>query len=79
MRKPMNIDFERCNSGIEFEEWIKELLGQLRMKAERVVKNDCGIDIIAIAIYCSDNNMVLLDRKKFEKCVRFEFKSCVYR
>ncbi len=67
MRKPMNIDFERCNSGIEFEEWIKELLGQLRMKAERVVKNDCGIDIIAIAIYCSDNNMVLLDRKKFEK------------
>ena len=49
MRKPMNIDFERCNSGIEFEEWVKELLGQLRMKAERVVKNDCGIDIIAIA------------------------------
>lgn len=48
MRKPMNIDFERCNSGIEFEEWVKELLGQLRMKAERVVKNDCGIDIIAI-------------------------------
>ena len=49
MRKPMNIDFERCTSGIEFEEWVKELLGQLRMKAERVVKNDCGIDIIAIA------------------------------
>ena len=22
MRKPMNIDFERCTSGIEFEEWI---------------------------------------------------------
>ena len=36
MRKPMNIDFERCTSGIEFEEWVKELLGQLRMKAERV-------------------------------------------
>ena len=49
MRKPMDIDFERCTSGIEFEEWVKELLGQLRMKAERVVKNDCGIDIIAIA------------------------------
>ena len=50
MRKPMNIDFERCNSGIEFEEWIKELLGQLRMKAERVVKNDCGIDLSLIHI-----------------------------
>ena len=50
MRKPMDIDFERCTSGIEFEEWVKELLGQLRMKAERVVKNDCGIDIIAIAV-----------------------------
>ena len=49
MRKSMDIDFERCTSGIEFEEWVKELLGQLRMKAERVVKNDCGIDIIAIA------------------------------
>ena len=47
MRKSMDIDFERCTSGIEFEEWVKELLGQLRMKAERVVKNDCGIDIIA--------------------------------
>ena len=43
MRKSMDIDFERCTSGIEFEEWVKELLGQLRMKAERVVKNDCGI------------------------------------
>lgn len=49
MRKSMDIDFERCTSGIEFEEWVRELLGQLRMKAERVVKNDCGIDIIAIA------------------------------
>lgn len=48
MRKPMDIDFERCTSGIEFEEWVKELLGQLRMKAERIAKNDCGIDIIAI-------------------------------
>ena len=36
MRKPMDIDFERCTSGIEFEEWVKELLGQLRMKAERI-------------------------------------------
>ena len=26
MRKPMDIDFERCASGIEFEEWVKELL-----------------------------------------------------
>ena len=49
MRKPMDIDFERCTSGIEFEDWVKELLGQLRMKAERIAKNDCGIDIIAIA------------------------------
>lgn len=24
MRKPMDIDFERCTSGIEFEEWVKE-------------------------------------------------------
>lgn len=46
MRKPMDIDFKRCISGIEFEEWVKELLGQLRMKAECVGKNDCGIDII---------------------------------
>lgn len=38
MRKPMDIDFERCTSGIEFEEWVKELLGQLRMKAERITE-----------------------------------------
>lgn len=49
MRKPMDIDFERCTSVIEFEEWVKELLGQLRMKAERVGKNECSIDIIATA------------------------------
>lgn len=36
MRKPMDIDFDRCTSGIEFEEWVKELLGRLRMKADRV-------------------------------------------
>ena len=27
----------------------------------------------------SDDNVVLWDRKIFKKCVRFEFKSCVYR
>ena len=42
MRKPMDIDFERCTSGIEFEEWVKELLGQLRMKAERIPRPISG-------------------------------------
>ena len=49
MRKPMDIDFERCSSGMEYEEWVKDLLGKIRMKADRVGKNDCGIDIIATA------------------------------
>ena len=54
MRKSMDSDFERCTSGIEFEEWVKELLGQLQMKADRVGKNDCGIDIIATAAINKD-------------------------
>ena len=46
MGKPKNIDFERCTSGINFEEWTKKLLIGLRMEASRVGKNDCGVDII---------------------------------
>lgn len=49
MGKPKNIDFERCTSGINFEEWTKKLLIGLRMEASRVGKNDCGVDIIATA------------------------------
>ena len=56
MRKPMNIDFERCTSGIEFEEWVRELLYTA---------------VITIWYYWIE--------KSLKKCVRFEFKSCVYR
>ena len=44
------------------------------------VHTDKPIDewIVSIAIYCSDNNMVLLDRKKFEKmCEIWVQKLCI--
>ena len=41
-----NIDFERCTSGIEFEGWVCDLLRKLSFTADRVGKNDSGVDII---------------------------------
>lgn len=44
-----HIDFQRCTSGIDFENWMVDLLMQLHIPARRVGKNDCGVDIIAEA------------------------------
>ncbi len=41
-----SIDFERCTSGIEFEGWVCDLLRKLSFAADRVGKNDSGVDII---------------------------------
>lgn len=41
-----SIDFERCTSGIEFEGWVCDLLRKLSFTADRVGKNDSGVDII---------------------------------
>lgn len=49
MGKPKEIDFHRCTSGIDFEEWVKTLLIDLRMTANRVGKNDGGVDVVAVA------------------------------
>lgn len=49
MNKFRSIDFQRCLSGIEFEDWTVNLLGQLSFPAHRVGKNDCGVDIVAEA------------------------------
>ena len=46
-----NIDFERCTSGIDFETWNRDLLRSLNFTAERVGKNDSGVDIIAQTKY----------------------------
>ena len=49
MKEPRKIDFQRCLSGVEFEGWVVDLLTQLSFPANRVGKNDCGVDIIAEA------------------------------
>lgn len=49
MQEPRKIDFQRCLSGVEFEGWVVDLLTQLSFPANRVGKNDCGVDIIAEA------------------------------
>ena len=49
MGKLKSIDFERCTSGIEFEDWTKDLLRDLSFNADRVGKNDSGVDVIAKA------------------------------
>lgn len=53
MKDLTGIDFERCRSGIEFEEWVKDLLCKLSFQAARVGKNDCGVDIVALASWKS--------------------------
>ena len=49
MRKLRSIDFNRCAMGIDFENWVCDLLKQLSFPADRVGKNDSGVDIIATA------------------------------
>ena len=49
MPEPRKIDFQRCLSGVEFEGWVVDLLKQLSFPANRVGKNDCGVDIVAEA------------------------------
>ena len=49
MPEPRKIDFQRCISGVEFEGWVVDLLKQLSFPANRVGKNDCGVDIVAEA------------------------------
>lgn len=41
--------FERCTSmsGIDFENWVTKLMNNLGFAANRVGKNDGGIDIVA--------------------------------
>ena len=36
MRKTREFDFERCTSGIDFENWVKDLMTNLGFKADRV-------------------------------------------
>lgn len=47
MRKTREFDFERCTSGIDFENWVKDLMTNLGFKADRVGKNDGGVDVVA--------------------------------
>ena len=46
MGKLKSIDFNRCTMGIDFENWVCDLLKQLSFTANRVGKNDSGVDII---------------------------------
>ena len=46
MAELRKIDFQRCLSGVEFEGWMVDLLTQLSFPANRVGKNDCGVDIV---------------------------------
>lgn len=41
------LDFELCKSGVEFEEWTANLLNRLGIQAQRVGKNDSGVDILS--------------------------------
>lgn len=51
MNEVRNIDFQRCLSGIEFENWMVDLLRQLSISAQRTGRDDNGVDIVAAAQY----------------------------
>lgn len=46
MITPRDFEFKRWKSGTEYENWVADLLTELQFKANRVGKNDCGVDII---------------------------------
>lgn len=48
MPRLKDINFERCRSGLEFEEWVKDIMIKLKLKARRVGKNDAGVDVIVV-------------------------------
>lgn len=67
MRDLTNIDFERCKSGIEFEERVKDLFCKLSFQAVRVGKNDCGVDIVALAHWRSVTYRFYIQCKYYNK------------
>ena len=67
MSKVRDIDFQRCLSGTEFEDWTVNLLRQLSLKADRVGKNDCGVDIIAKAGWKGKNFLFYIQCKYYNK------------
>lgn len=67
MSERKNIDFERCTSGIEFEDWVKDLLRDLSFGANRVDKNDSGVDIIAVASWKNKLHRFYIQCKFYNK------------
>lgn len=64
-----SIDFERCTSGIEFEGWVCDLLRKLSFPADRVGKNDSGVDIIARATWNGKVHRFYIQCKYYNKPV----------
>lgn len=64
-----SIDFERCTSGIELEGWVCDLLRKLSFPADRVGKNDSGVDIIARATWNGKVHRFYIQCKYYNKPV----------
>ena len=47
MITPRDFEFKRWKSSSEYENCFKDLLTELQFRANRVGKNNCGVDIIA--------------------------------
>lgn len=69
MITPRDFEFKRWKSGTEYENWVADLLTELQFKANRVGKNDCGVDIIAEANWEGRKHRFYIQCKHYNKPV----------